>query len=139
MHYQHAPNHYCGLNHLISNLLCGIFSIFKNQRFFCDSRGYHIILSIWKDELEADLALEKQIDELENEETEGSNFGLSEELMNRKFAAKIDRGEFNERTYKQCIADELLKDCLKTLTHKLWFIIRGCKFKSEVMGVTKKR
>jgi len=60
------------------------------------------------DELEADLALEKKIDELENEDTEGS-FGLSEELMNRKFAAKIDRGEFNERTYKQCIADELLK------------------------------
>ena len=62
-----------------------------------------------KDELEADLALEKQIEE--NEDTEGT-FGLSEELMNRKFAAKIDRGEFNERTYKQCIADELLKDCL---------------------------
>ena len=69
----------------------------------------HFLSINCKDELEADLALEKEIEE--NEDTEGT-FGLSEELMNRKFAAKIDRGEFNERTYKQCIADELLKDCL---------------------------
>ena len=76
---------------------------------------YQFFDQFCKDELEADLALEKQIDELESEET-GESFGLSEELMNRKFAAKIDRGEFNERTYKQCIADELLKDCLKIYT-----------------------
>ena len=107
-----APNHYCGFHHLKS--FVG-FIIFQESTIFYDYRGCHILSILKKDELEADLALEKQIDELESEETEGS-FGLSEELMNRKFAAKIDRGEFNERTYKQCIADELLKDCLKIYT-----------------------
>ena len=105
-----------------SRIFCGN----EKSRFLESTKIFECIWSFLiiffinsKDELEADLALEKQIDELENEETEGS-FGLSEELMNRKFAAKIDRGEFNERTYKQCIADELLKDCLKTiLSHSL--------------------
>ena len=71
------------------------------------------LINFKKDELEADLALEKEIENELEENGSVSEFGLSEELMNRKFAAKIDRGEFNERTYKQCIADELLKDCLK--------------------------
>ena len=36
--------------------------------------------------------------------------GLNEEVLNEKFAAKIAANEFNEKTYKQCIADELLKE-----------------------------
>ena len=35
---------------------------------------------------------------------------VSEQFLNEKFAAKIERGEFNEKTYKQCIADELLEE-----------------------------
>ena len=97
-----------------SRIFCGN----EKSRFLESTEIFNHFFINCKDELEADLALEKQIDELENEDSEGS-FGLSEELMNRKFAAKIDRGEFNERTYKQCIADELLKDCLKM---RLWVI-----------------
>ena len=34
---------------------------------------------------------------------------LNEAQMNRRIREKIQRGHFTEETYKQCIADELLK------------------------------
>ena len=69
-----------------------------------------------KDEIEADLALEAELEQLVD--LPQIPLGLfsqrgrtvSEQFLNEKFAAKIERGEFNEKTYKQCIADELLQE-----------------------------
>ena len=65
------------------------------------------------DELEADLELEREIDEIEESGRLPSSLiarGLNEEVLNEKFAQKIAANEFNEKTYKQCIADELLQE-----------------------------
>ena len=67
-----------------------------------------------KDEIEADLALEAELEQLTPPLPPGlfnqRGRTVSEQFLNEKFAAKIERGEFNEKTYKQCIADELLQE-----------------------------
>ena len=67
-----------------------------------------------KDEIEADLALEAELERLAPPLPPGlfnqRGRTVSEQFLNEKFAAKIERGEFNENTYKQCIADELLQE-----------------------------
>ena len=84
-------------------------------------------LNLKKDEIEADLALEAQLEQLVD--LPQIPLGLfsqrgrtvSEQFLNEKFAAKIERGEFNEKTYKQCIADELLQENVTKILLKVAF------------------